>query len=73
MRQSGAERWEFAEHGQPMMLEVSGNLTLDNLEIMADTAARGIGIAYVPERTVARYLRDGVPEDWCPPVPGLLL
>lgn len=70
-------RWEFEQHGQPMTLEVSGNLTLDNLEIMADAAARGLGIAYVPEHTVARYLQDGrlvrVLEDWCPQVPGLFL
>jgi DNA-binding transcriptional LysR family regulator len=70
-------RWEFEKHGQAMTLEVSGNLTLDNLEIMADAAARGMGIAYLPEHTVARYLRDGrlvaVLGDWCPRVPGLFL
>ncbi len=70
-------RWEFEQHGQPMTLEVSGNLTLDNLEIMADAAARGLGIAYLPEHTAGRYLRDGqlvqVLEDWSPRVPGLFL
>jgi DNA-binding transcriptional LysR family regulator len=70
-------RWEFEKHGQALTLEVSGNLTLDNLEIMADAAVRGVGIAYLPEHTVARYVRDGrlvrVLEDWCPRVPGLFL
>lgn len=70
-------RWEFEKHGQAMTLEVSGNLTLDSLEIMADAAVRGMGIAYLPENTVARYVRDGrlvaVLEDWCPRVPGLFL
>ncbi|MGI4838364.1 MAG: LysR family transcriptional regulator [Janthinobacterium lividum] len=70
-------RWEFEKHGQTMTLEVSGNLTLDSLEIMADAAVRGMGIAYLPEHTVARYVRDGrlvaVLEDWCPRLPGLFL
>jgi DNA-binding transcriptional LysR family regulator len=71
-------RWEFAKHGQSLTLEVSsGTLTLDNAEIMADAAARGLGIAYVPEQTAARYLANKqlvpVLEDWCPDIAGLCL
>ncbi|WP_341520205.1 LysR family transcriptional regulator [Pseudomonas sp. G.S.17] len=70
-------RWEFAKHGQPLTLEVSGALTLANAEIMADAAARGLGIAYVPEQTAARYLVNRqlvtVLEDWCPDITGLCL
>ena len=60
-----------------MTVSKSGNLTLDNVEIMADAAARGWGIAYVPEQTVARYLQEKrlikVLEDWCPRGAGLFL
>ncbi|WP_047574198.1 LysR family transcriptional regulator [Pseudomonas syringae] len=70
-------RWEFEKHGQSATLDVSGNLTLDNAEIMADAAARGLGIAYVPEQTALRYLSSrqlvAVLEDWCPAIPGLFL
>lgn len=70
-------RWEFEAHGQALALEVSGNLVLDNAEIMVDAAARGLGIAYVAEHTAARHLREGrlvqVLQAWCPQVPGLFL
>jgi len=70
-------RWEFEKHGQSLTVSTTGNLTLDNVEIMADAAARGLGIAYVPEHTVARHLADKrlikVLEDWCPPGAGLYL
>lgn len=70
-------RWEFEKHGQSMVREVFGQLTLDNVAIMTDAAARGLGIAYVWEHTAAGYLADGrlvkVLEDWCPPIPGLFL
>jgi DNA-binding transcriptional LysR family regulator len=70
-------RWEFEKHGQSLTVNVTGNLTLDNVEIMADAAARGLGIAYVPEPTVSRHLADQrlmtVLEDWCPRIAGLFL
>jgi DNA-binding transcriptional LysR family regulator len=70
-------RWEFEKHGQSLTVSTTGNLTLDNVEIMADAAARGLGIAYVPEHTVARHLAGKrlvkVLEDWCPPGAGLYL
>lgn len=70
-------RWEFEKRGQSMTVNTSGNLTLDNVEIMADAAVRGLGIAYVPEHTAAEHLKAErlvrVLEDWCPPGPGLFL
>lgn len=50
-------RWEFEKRGQSLTVNTSGNLTLDNVEIMADAAVRGLGIAYVPEHTVAQHLK----------------
>ncbi|MGN8342648.1 LysR family transcriptional regulator [Pseudomonas sp. SMV71] len=70
-------RWEFEKHGQSLVIDPKGQLTLDNPEIMAEAAISGLGIAYVQERIAARALADArlvkVLEDWCPPIPGLFL
>lgn len=70
-------RWEFEKHGQSLVIDPKGQLTLDNPEIMAEAAISGLGIAYVPERVVSRSLADArlvtVLEDWCPRIPGLFL
>ncbi|MBB3310098.1 DNA-binding transcriptional LysR family regulator [Rhizobium sp. BK196] len=70
-------RWEFEKHGQEVTIEVSGALTLDHVELMAEAAVKGLGIAYVPERVARPYLASGdlisVLDDWCPSIPGLCL
>ncbi|MDE1150474.1 MAG: LysR family transcriptional regulator [Azospirillaceae bacterium] len=70
-------RWEFARNGQEMAVDVPGPLTLDHVELMAEAAAQGLGIAYVPDRTARPYLDNGalvpVLDDWCPAIPGLFL
>jgi DNA-binding transcriptional LysR family regulator len=70
-------RWEFAKHGQELSVDVAGALTLDHVELMAEAAADGLGIAYLPERTARRFVKAGrlVPllDDWCPEIPGLFL
>jgi DNA-binding transcriptional LysR family regulator len=44
---------------------------------MVEAAADGLGIAYVPENFAEPMLGSGrlmtVLEDWCPPIPGLML
>ncbi len=70
-------RWEFGKHGQELAIDVPGALTLDHVELMAEAAADGLGIAYVPERSARPYIERGtlvtVMEDWCPWIPGLFL
>ena len=70
-------RWEFERHGQEIHVDVGGALILDHLDLMAEAAAQGLGIAYVAERVAVPFLRTGrlvaVLEDWCPPIPGLYL
>ncbi|MDR3516761.1 MAG: LysR family transcriptional regulator [Azospirillaceae bacterium] len=70
-------RWEFAKHGQEMAVDVPGMLTLDHVELMAEAAVAGMGIAYVPERSAWPYVACGalvtVLDDWCPAIPGLFL
>ncbi len=70
-------RWEFEKHGQEVTIEVSGALTLDHVELMAEAAVKGLGIAYVPESVARPYLASSevisVLDDWCPSIPGLCL
>ncbi len=61
--------WEFVKGGEMVKVEVAGPLTVDSQELMADAAARGLGLAYIWEDRAAPYLRDGrlqrCLEDWC--------
>jgi DNA-binding transcriptional LysR family regulator len=69
--------WEFSRNGEFVQVEVDGPLTVDSQELMADAAARGLGLAYVWEDRAAPYLRDGrlrrCLEDWCSVEEGLFL
>jgi DNA-binding transcriptional LysR family regulator len=70
-------RWEFSKHGEEMIVDVPGALTLDDNELMVRAAADGLGIAYVPEAVARAGLGSGqlvsVLADWCPPIAGLTL
>jgi DNA-binding transcriptional LysR family regulator len=70
-------RWEFEHDADEITIDVPGALTLDNNALMAEAAADGLGIAFVPESFARQALADGrlvaVLEDWCPPIPGLCL
>jgi DNA-binding transcriptional LysR family regulator len=70
-------RWEFSRHGQSILLDVPGTLTLNSSPLMVDAAINGLGIAYVPDVHARAALADGrlvtVLEPWCPPIPGLCL
>ena len=70
-------RWEFEKNGQVLAVDVPGVLTLDHMDLMADAAVAGLGIAYVPERAARAHLGRGalaaVLDDWCPWIPGLCL
>jgi DNA-binding transcriptional LysR family regulator len=69
--------WEFSKNGEVVQVEVAGALTVDSQELMADAAARGLGLGYVWEDRAAPYLRDGrlrrCLEDWCAVDEGLYL
>lgn len=70
-------RWEFSRRGKEVAIDVPGTLTLDSNRLMAEAAADGLGIAYVPELYADAYLKKkrlvAVLEDWCPAIPGLFL
>lgn len=70
-------RWEFAKRGAEVAVDVPGNLTLDDNDLLVQAAAAGRGIAYVPEYFAKPFVESGdlvtVLDDWCPPTPGLAL
>ncbi|QDL93224.1 LysR family transcriptional regulator [Paroceanicella profunda] len=70
-------RWEFARRGTEVALDVPGALTLDDNDLLAEAAAAGHGIAYVPEHFARPFLDSGqlctILEDWCPAIDGLAL
>jgi DNA-binding transcriptional LysR family regulator len=70
-------RWEFERHGDELAIDVPGPLTLDNIELMAEAAASGLGIAYVAQQVASPYFERGlllpVLSEWCPFIDGLCL
>ncbi|WP_233828799.1 LysR family transcriptional regulator [Paraburkholderia sp. ZP32-5] len=71
-------QWEFQQkNGEFIHVEVDGPLTVDSQELMVDSAARGIGLAYVWEQRAESFLRDGrllrCLEDWCPQEENIFL
>ena len=70
-------RWEFAKRGQEIALDVPGALTLDDVALMAEAAASGLGIAYLSDHAARPWIEGGklltLLDDWCPWIPGLFL
>lgn len=70
-------RWEFECHGQPVVIDAPGRLTLDQISLMVEAAVGGLGIAYVPTHAARSAIDAGhlitVLDDWCPHIPGLFL
>jgi DNA-binding transcriptional LysR family regulator len=68
-------RWEFEKRGESLALDVPGDLTLDESDLMLRAALAGQGLAYISEP--AEHLAAGrllaVLEDWSPVYPGLCL
>ncbi len=69
--------WEFERGGVELAIEVDGQLTLGDQDVMLGPALAGVGLAYLFERQVAALLADGrlkrVLEDWCPYYSGFYL
>ena len=70
----GLYAWEFEHDGVELQVRVNGSLVLNDNEMMEDAALDGLGLVYVFESQVSRYIAEGrlirVLEDWCPPYPG---
>lgn len=70
-------RWNFERDGRSVNIDVPGQVTLGNTNLMLEAALAGIGIAWVPtylasEHIAAGRLRHLLPE-WSPPMAGLCL
>lgn len=69
--------WEFSRQGQELRLDVPGQLTLDESELMRQAALAGAGLAYLSETAVVADLESGalveVLADWLPAEEGLCL
>jgi DNA-binding transcriptional LysR family regulator len=67
-------RWEFVLRDKEIEVDVSGPITLDHMGLMVDTAAKGLGIAYVWKDTAAQAISDGrlvpVLSKWTPNFAG---
>ncbi|TCB94961.1 LysR family transcriptional regulator [Enterobacter wuhouensis] len=70
----GLYAWEFERDGREIRVRVEGQLTLNSLPQRIDAAENGLGLAYVPEDTVAEAIAQGrlirVLEAWCPAFDG---
>src|SRR5882762_10358957 len=70
----GMYAWEFEKGGRELKVRVEGQFVLNGTTPMLNTALAGLGLAYVPEDMVRRYLADGqlkrILEDWCAPYSG---
>jgi DNA-binding transcriptional LysR family regulator len=64
-------RWEFEREGEKLRVEVNGRLTTNDSILMLQAALDGVGIAYLFDRYVERFVRDGklvrILDDWSPP------
>jgi DNA-binding transcriptional LysR family regulator len=70
-------RWEFEKRGHSVALDVPGDLTLDESDLMLQAALAGQGVAYLSDIAIADHAEAGrlepVLEDWSPAYPGLCL
>src|SRR5277367_45919 len=70
-------RWEFAKRGEAVAIDVPGQLTLDDVDLMLLAALAGEGLALVSDIAAAKSIEAGlllpVLEDWSPEYPGLCL
>ena len=66
----GIYAWEFEKGKRKLNVHVDGQLVFNSSTEMINAALRGLGVAFVPEGAVERYLRTDqltrVLEDWCP-------
>ena len=70
-------RWEFTRGGESLAVEVGGTLTLDEPQLMLESAMAGLGLTYLTEFNVEEALATGglerVLEEWTPPFDRLCL
>lgn len=71
------ERWEFEKDGRSLELSIGGRLIVNDSAALVQSALDGIGIAYMINGYIERFLDDGrlvrILSDWSPALSGLTL
>jgi DNA-binding transcriptional LysR family regulator len=71
------ERWSFARDGEEMELAVGKRLILNDSAALVQAALDGIGITYMINGYIERFLDEGrlvrILTDWSPPIASLTL
>lgn len=66
--------WEFGRAGRDLNVRVEGQLVFNDMHLVLEAAAAGLGLACVLDDQIQERLADGrlvrVLEDWCPPFAG---
>ena len=69
--------WVFAQGGEEVTVDVSGQLVADDRSLIMAAALDGIGLAHIHEAFVAEHIERGelvrVLGDWCPVLPQFFL
>jgi DNA-binding transcriptional LysR family regulator len=69
--------WEFERHGEALRIDVEGQVTLGQPDLMLEAARAGLGLTYLTEFNVSEDLAsctlERVLEDWTPPFDRLCL
>ena len=70
-------RWQFEKDGQPVQIEVTGPITLDEASLSRIAVLEDVGIGYFMESDVREDIAQGrlvrVLDDWTPPLSRLCL
>jgi DNA-binding transcriptional LysR family regulator len=70
-------RWEFDKGDESVVVAVKGPVVTDDIDVLAQAAVDGVGMAYLADTHAAPYLESGalvpVLEDWSPAYPGFFL
>ncbi len=73
----GLYAWEFEKAGREVRVPVDGQLIFNSLAPMHQAALDGLGLAFLPENSVAADISAGrlvqVLDDWCAPYAGYCL
>jgi DNA-binding transcriptional LysR family regulator len=71
------ERWEFARGEERFELNVPGRLILNDSAALVQAALDGLGITYMINGYIERFIEDGrlvrLLSEWSPPLAGLTL
>jgi DNA-binding transcriptional LysR family regulator len=71
------ERWEFSRGDEEIELAVNGRMIVNDSAALVQTALDGIGIAYMINGYIERFIEDGrlvrLLADWSPSLSGLTL